>query len=131
MIQDAGRMKADLCMISGINYGGPDSESEDDEIPNPQPYGLPLDMLANETFSEVASYDRPLRVDVLDNFALLEMIEGWQKIARQVGNDYVLAHPQCQAVLKEMYVRGMVNTAGIWLVDPDQVDMKFVRVTRS
>lgn len=56
------------------------------------------------------------------------MVEAWQKVTRQIGQDYAVAHPHYQAVLEELVVRGMVDPAGNWLVDPEKVDMKFVRV---
>lgn len=95
-------------MISGQD-GTEDSESDDDEIPNHQPYGLPLDMLANESFSEISSYDNTLRIDVLDNGALLKMVEGWQTVVRQMGSDYAVAHPHSQAVLEELGLSTMTR----------------------
>ena len=85
-------------------------------------------MLADQSLSDISPYNSALRFDVLTNEALLEMVEGWQKIIRQMGKDYAVAHAHYQAVWDELILRGMVDPAGNWLVDPEKVDVKFVRV---
>ena len=84
-------------------------------------------MLADPSWSDISPYNSALRFDVLTNEALLEMVEGWQKITRQMGKDYAVAHAHYQAVLGELVMREMVDQAGHWLVDPDKVNMKFAR----
>ena len=125
-LQDLGCWgKADLCIISDQNIGTEDSQSQDDETESNGSYvGLTADMLVDQSMSDVSPYNSALRLDVLTNEALLEMVERWQKITRQMRRDDAVVHPHYQAVSEELVLRGMVDRAGNWLVDPERVDMK-------
>lgn len=106
-----------------------DNQSQDDETESNISYvGLTADMLADQSLSDESPYNGALRMNVLSNWALLEMVEGWQVGIRYTGRDNAEAHPHYQELLEELVLRGMVDRAGHWLVDPDKVDMKFVRV---
>ncbi len=78
--------------------------------------------------SGLTPYDPKLRMDILTNEALIDMVKAWQEIAEYGQVDNYVENPHFQKVMKEMFVRGMVDETWTWIADPERVNMAWRRV---
>lgn len=67
-------------------------------------------------------------MDILSTQTLLDMLREWYNFLgdrSQLGKE---PHPHLQKLFKELFLRGIIDQGGQWLVNPVRMDMEFVRV---
>ena len=78
--------------------------------------------------SGLAPYDPNLRVDILTNEALITMVKAWQELAEYGQADHYVVNPHLQKVMKELYVRSIVDESWTWIVNPEGINLAWRRV---
>ncbi len=67
-------------------------------------------------------------MDTQTNELLLSMLQDWQNIIHDGGQQYTLSHPRFHELMNELVSRDLMSAEWTWTVDVEEFDMAWTRV---
>lgn len=109
-----------------VTYRPEDHELHDlpsSDLQRDQPHLQSDTKLVSSPLGYVMPYDPNLRMDHLTNGALLAMGKAWEDAMHRGEKGHSAEHPHFQMIMYELWMRDMIDSNSIWIVNPARVNM--------
>lgn len=113
-----------------VTYRPEDHELHDlpsSDLQRDQPHLQSDTQLVSSPLGYVMPYDPNLRMDNLTNGALLAMGKAWEDAMHCGEKGHYAEHPHFQMIMHELWMRDMIDSNSIWIVNPARVNMLWRR----